>query len=220
MNIKTSIAGILLGTALLCGCGGDKEAPAPAAPAQSEAAAPAAAPAPDPSLDQALVTQVLFGSSVDVEALLKRGARPEAADRYGLPVIFTAAKAGNTAIMDLLIKAGADVNAAVGTTHARDDTGYGGTADGTVMSYAAASGKVEALELLRSAGADLNGAAPGGTTPLMMAAENGRAEAVEWLLNNGSTAGREQALAISRRFINPNDSYKKLQKLLAGEPLE
>jgi len=215
----TSIV-ITAGCACLCACGGGKEnntaAPEPAA---QTAPAPAAQPAPDPSLDQALVTQVLFGSSTDVEALLKRGARPEAADRYGLPVIFIAAKAGNPVILDLLIKAGAGVNASVGVTHARDGAGYGGTADGTVVSYAAASGKVEALELLRDAGADLNGAAPGGTTPLMMAAENGRAEAVEWLLANGSFAGREQALAISRRFINPNDSYKKLQKLLAGEPL-
>lgn len=219
MNIRIAIAGILLGQALLCGCGGDKEAPAAAAPRQSETAAPAAAPAPDASLDETLVMKVMFGTSDEVEALLKRGARPGAADRYGLPVLFMAAKAGNTAMADLLIKAGADVNAAVGTTYSKDGTGYAGTADGTVLAYAAASGKTEMLELLRDAGADLNGAGPGGTTPLMMAADNGRAESVEWLLNNGSMAGRGEALAISRTFVNPNDSYKKLQKLLAGEPL-
>jgi ankyrin repeat protein len=215
--MKTTITAILLASAFLCGCGEDKEAPA--APQQSEAAAPPATPAPDPALDEALAMKVMFGTSGEVEALLKQGARPGATDRYGLPVLFMAAKAGNTAAAELLIKAGADVNASVGTSYNQDGVGYSGTSDGTVLAYAAASGKVEMLELLRAAGADINGAAPGGTTPLMMAAENGRAESVEWLLNNGSFAGREEALAISRRFINPNDSYKKLQKLLAGEPL-
>lgn len=219
---------IAAATAFLCACGGGKEAEAPAEEPRNELETAGPAPAAEPAapagytaaLDHELVTKVVFNDAAGAADLLGRGARAGAKDRYGLPVLFIAARGGNADIVGRLIEAGADVNASVGTTHANDGTGYGGTMDGTPLGYAARAGKLDVMERLRAAGADLNGAGPGGNTPLMLAAEGGRWEAVKWLLDNGSAAGREQALEIARRFVNPDENYQKVIKLLAGEPLE
>lgn len=215
---------IILASAMtLCACGGSKEPEArPIGTEEAQAASPepAVVSAADRSaLDQALVSKVMFGDAAGAAELLDRGAGTDAKDRYGLPVLFIAARGGDPAIVARLIEAGADVNASVGTTYSDDDAGYGGTMDGTPLGYAAHAGKLEVMERLRAAGADLNGAGPGGNTPLMLAAEGGRDEAVKWLLDNGSFAGREQALEIARRFVNPSEKYQRVIKLLSGEPL-
>jgi ankyrin repeat protein len=159
-----------------------------------------------------------FASPQQIADLLKRGATPEAKNRYGLPVIFTAAKRGDTAILDLLIKAGADVNSQIGTSFNDDGVGYSGTADGTPLSYAAGAGKLDAVKALKAAGADLNGAGPEGTTALVTAAEGNHLEIVQWLLENGSSKGRAQAVTVAQRFINPDETRQQIIQLLqAGQ---
>lgn len=172
--------------------------------------------APTAEQDYPMVMQVESGNCDEVEALLKQGARHSAVNRFGLPVLFIAARAGHTEIVELLINAGADVNASVKTFYDTDG-GCSGTADGTAMGYAAGAGKVEIMELLLNAGADIDGSGPGGDTPLIHAAHTAQAESVEWLLDNSSSAGQDKALKIIRRFLNQEENYIKTRKLLAGE---
>ena len=82
------------------------------------------------------------------------------------------------------------------------------------MCYAAAKGKTEAMQFLLDNKADINGAGPEGTTPLMRAAENLQLEAVQWLVTNGSTAGKQKALGSIGTFVNSNEKTLKIIQLL------
>jgi len=166
-------------------------------------------------LNAQLAVKVASGTKDEVDTLLYDGATADAMNRHGLPVIFIAAQRGDVEILELLIKAGADVNAKIGTSHNTDGVGYTGTADGTPLAYAAGAGKVDAMDVLRKAGADLNAAGPEGTTPLMRAAEGGQLDSVQWLIINGSTAGREKALTKAQMVINPQDNYLQIIRLLS-----
>lgn len=165
-------------------------------------------------LNRKLASRITFGTPEEIDALIKKGASPDAKNRYGLPLIFMAAERGDIAILDHLVKAGADVNGKIGTTHNTDGMGYTGTADGTPMSYAAAKGKIEAMQFLLDKKADLNGSGPEGTTPLMSAARNLQLESVKWLIKNGSTAGKKKALGSVQMFINPDEKTQQIIKLL------
>jgi len=171
-------------------------------------------PAATLPLNRDLAAKMTFAEPDVIIALIKKGATPEAKNRYGLPVIFMAAERGDVTILEALAKAGADVNSKIGTTHNTDGIGYTGTADGTPMSYAAAKGKIEALQFLLDHKADINGAGPEGTTPLMSAAQLLQLEAVQWLVKNGSTAGKEKALGLASMFINPDEKTKQIIQLL------
>jgi hypothetical protein len=96
-----------------------------------------------------------------------------------------AAETGNTEIADLLLKAGADLDAVTGS-------GY------TALMFAAEKGFPEIADLLIKAGADINITQNGGYTALMIAASYGFPEIADLLIkagadpkkvaNNGSTA--------------------------------
>jgi len=209
--------------ALWCGCGDGSKGESPPVPVAARApsesgAAPAKTTAASVAqLNQELAAKMAFASLADIEKLLQQGATAGAKDRYGLPVIFIAARRGDVGIINALLKAGADANSRIGASYNDDGVGYAGTTDGTPMSYAAGAGKIEAMESLRKAGADVNGAGPGGTTALMQASEGGQLEAVRWLRQNASTAGRDHALTISQRFFNPDAKRKEITQLLQGE---
>ncbi|MFK5923463.1 MAG: ankyrin repeat domain-containing protein [Verrucomicrobiota bacterium] len=174
----------------------------------------AANPAQIAKLNKQLASRLIFAEPDEIIELIKKGATPDAKNRYGLPVIFLAAERGNLTILETLIEAGANVNSKIGTTHNTDGAGYTGTADGTPMGYAAAKGKVEAMQFLLDNKADVNGAGPEGTTPLMRASESLQLEAVQWLLENGSSAGKEKALGLTSMFVNPDEKTKKIILLL------
>lgn len=173
-----------------------------------------AKPANVAKLNKELAAKMIFGEPDEIIALIKKGSTPDAKNRYGLPVIFMAAERGDVIILKALIDAGADVNSKIGTTHNTDGAGYTGTADGTPLSYAAAKGKIEAMQLLLDNKADVNGAGPEGTTPLMSATEHIQLEAVQWLVNNGSNAGKDKALSKASMFINPDEKTQQIIKLL------
>lgn len=189
--------------------------------ASDSSSAPAASGAPDSltpaeqgQLDQALSAKMTFGTAEEIKALLDEGASPGAENRYGLPVIFTAADRGEVPILEALVAAGAEVNATIGTRYNTDGVGYSGTVDGTPLGYAAAKGRLEAMAFLVQQGADVNGAGPEGTTALMRAAEGLQLEAVQWLLQQGSTAGKDKALALAQQFFNPDEKTQKIIRLL------
>jgi ankyrin repeat protein len=166
-------------------------------------------------LNEKLTERITFGSAAEIQDLFKQGATMAAKNRYGLPVVFMAAQRGDPAILEVLIQAGADVNAQIGTTYNDDAIGYAGTSDGTPLGYAAGAGKVEAMKVLQKAGADVNGGGPEGVTPLMFATERGQLESIQWLVANGATAGREKALATCARVVNPGAKHKEIVRLLS-----
>ena len=88
-----------------------------------------------------------------------------------------AAKAGDVAKLNRLIKAGADVNA----------TSKGGWTPGwTPLHGAASEGHTDAVIAPLEAGADVNATSKGGWTPLRRAADEGHTDAVIALLEAGA----------------------------------
>jgi ankyrin repeat protein len=93
---------------------------------------------------------------------------------YGVTPLSIACTNGNGAMVELLLKAGADPNTTL----------PGGE---TVLMTAARTGKVEAVNALITHGAAVNANEPrGGQTPLMWAAAEGNVGAVEGLLKAGA----------------------------------
>ncbi len=148
-----------------------------------------------------------------VELLLAAGADVLAQDERGLSVLWNSALTGDREIVQVLIKAGADVNTVAGggltgpapwgpiTTAAylNDvammrmllDQGAKGPALGTGLVFAAMNGSATAIETLLAAGADVNakvtlGFMPG--TPLTAAAYSDyqNTDTMRLLLQNGA----------------------------------
>lgn len=111
------------------------------------------------------------------KALVQAGANVMAVTRLqGLTPLFLAAKGGYAAVLEVLIGAGADVNAS-------NSTGS------TPLMLAAASGNTDAVNLLLDRGANVNGKeSTWGETPLMFAAAFNRSAAVKMLLARGADA--------------------------------
>jgi ankyrin repeat protein len=107
--------------------------------------------------------------------LLASGASPEPRTRLrGLTPLLMAAESGDAALLDLLLKAGAEVNA----------TNDSGT---TTLMIAAASGSAEAVRTLLAHGADINAREKTyGQTALFFAADRNRADVVRLLLSKGA----------------------------------
>ena len=108
--------------------------------------------------------------------LLGSGARIETRNRYGETPMMYAALGGNEGIVRELIGKQARINADAPTW--------------TAMHYSALRGHAGVLALLLDAGGDINAASDNGTTPLMMAASEGRIDAVALLLQRGADPGR------------------------------
>ena len=132
------------------------------------------------------------GNVEAVKALLARGAKPEARERLGQTALMWAAAEGHTAVVRALIEAGADINATV-------DSGFtafffavrGGHLD-TVRAFLAAGADVNAMmQRPASAPAEAGAARPGaargpGTSPLMLAVQNGHFELAIALVDAGA----------------------------------
>jgi ankyrin repeat protein len=105
-----------------------------------------------------------------VRLLADRGADVNAASRDGhqRAPIHAAASGGSAAILEILLKHGADPDA-------RQEMGF------TAAHSAAANGNVEMLRLLAEHGADLQARSEKGEKPLDFAQRQNRAEAVKFL---------------------------------------
>jgi ankyrin repeat protein len=109
-----------------------------------------------------------------VRALLAAGARPDAANRYGVTPLHEAATLGNAAMAGALLRAGADVNAAYGEGE-------------TPLMIAARTGSPETVRLLLESGAAVNAAERWrGQTPIMFAAVENHAAIVKALVDAGA----------------------------------
>jgi ankyrin repeat protein len=132
------------------------------------------------------------GSVDAVKALLVRGARHDARERRGQTALMWAAAEGHTAVVRTLLEAGADV-------HATLDSGF------TPFFFAVREGNIEVARVLLEAGVDVNAPllrrerAPGspasygpyktagtGTSPLLLAVQNGHFELAIALVDAGA----------------------------------
>jgi ankyrin repeat protein len=109
------------------------------------------------------------------QMLVKAGANTNAKTRLGdITPLLMAAKTGNAAIVDLLLKSGANAKA-VSTT---------GT---TPLMLAASSGKTDAVKILLNSGVDVNAKdIYQGQTALMFAAALNRADVIKVLVDHGA----------------------------------
>jgi tetratricopeptide (TPR) repeat protein len=115
-----------------------------------------------------LVTQQ--GTAAEVKSVKDQGNAPSGFDTS----LLEAARTGDTAAVQQLLRKGANVNAARN--------------DGVTPLYAAShEGHADAVKLLLAAGANVNAAANGGFTPLMAASEQGHADVVQLLKAAGAS---------------------------------
>jgi ankyrin repeat protein len=130
------------------------------------------------------MTAARTGKPGAVKALLKRGADASAEERRGQTALMWAAADGHAEVVEMLIKAGADIRATL------PDSGF------TPFFFAARNGHTEVVRVLLKAGLDVNGTMeprrPGSKTPskgtnaLILAIENGYYELALTLLDAGA----------------------------------
>lgn len=128
------------------------------------------------------------------ELLIRAGANVSSANRAGATPLNLAATNGNGAMIEKLIKAGADPNAPL--------TKYGDTA----LMVAARTGKPDAIKVLLDNGAQINAAETwGGTTALMWAVSESHPDAVKMLIDRGANIN-------ARSKIVPSESGRGASK--------
>jgi uncharacterized protein len=120
---------------------------------------------------------VSVGDVAKAESLIRAGSDVNAVSRYGVTPLSLAAAGGSARLLDTLFKGGADPRKADGALH-----------DGrTLLMLAARTGNVGAVQLLLSKGENPNAVETRtGTTALMWAALENRAETVRVLVKAGA----------------------------------
>ena len=131
--------------------------------------------APEQATSEALLLACQNNRVVEVEQLLQKPLDPNRGGTGPPPVwpMYSAAALGYLEVVQVLLEAGADKNAA--------------TQDGeTALMAAARDGHLEVVQVLLDAGADKNAAKQNGATALMLAAQNAYLEVVQVLLEAGA----------------------------------
>ncbi len=125
-----------------------------------------------------LVDAVRRANPVMVRQLLEKGANPNSKDRYGDPVILTAARLSDMASLNLLAQGGAKLTE-------KDKFGQ------PLIYTLAQEGRVEPLEAMLKLGAPIDYRVGNSCrTPLQIAAENGRTRVVQLLTEKGAEIGK------------------------------
>jgi ankyrin repeat protein len=156
-----------------------------------------------------MLAAVDANQAAEVRALLAQGIDVNTTDRDGNTLLARAAQRGHREVATLLVSSGARIEtrnrfgetplmyAALGGNEGivRDllakQARVGSEAPAwTALHYAALRGHAGVLALLLDGGGNIDGASENGTTPLMLAASEGRLEAVALLLKRGADARR------------------------------
>ena len=145
----------------------------------------------------------------DIEAVarvLRAGADVNAATRFGVTPLWLAASYGNAAIIDRLLKAGADAKAT------NPDNGE------TVLMMAARTGRVDAVAVLLDQGADVNAAERlRNQTALMWAAAQKHPDVVRLLLDRGANVRVRSSTGMTPlMFAIRAGDIKSAEMLIAG----
>ncbi len=175
---------------------------------------------------------IRFDDEQRLRNLLLRGVDPNSVSENGFSAIaYAVVEDSPKALQTLLLATGLDVNApdargdsALMTAAARDKPlmvdmllKHGAVQRGhgqwTAMHYAAASGSTESLSLLLQAGGLIDVLAPNASTPLMMAARQGKENAARFLLAEGANPG----LVNQAGFNAAGYAMKAQRKALAYE---
>ena len=163
----------------------------------------AAAPVLAQQVYEDLIVAVANDRADEVKRLLARGMDANSVDPNGDPLLFTAARAGYRATIDVLLAAKANVNAKnrFGDTPlmaaslnghleiVRRLRMHGAELDPrgwTPLIYAATGGHDDVVAYLLDEGANINAQSPNGTTALMMAVRERRASTFDLLLRRGA----------------------------------
>jgi ankyrin repeat protein len=126
------------------------------------------------------------------ELLLRAGANPKLANRYGVTPLFLACSNGNAAMIQLLLDAGADANGA-------DQTGE------TALMMAARVGTLDAVKLLTARGAIVDAKDPTfRQTALMVAVREDHPDIVKLLVELGADVNARTRTGATPAWILPN----------------
>ena len=133
-----------------------------------------------------LFTAIKLNDFAKIKEALQAGANVNAReeDELGRTPLLWAAEKCTSAVVETLLKAGADVNAT-------SNSGF------TALILAAATDKIDNVKILLEAGADINAETSSGYTPLMGAAERGSSECVQLLVQAGANVNAEQKNGIT-----------------------
>lgn len=166
-----------------------------------------------------------------VRAMLAKGVDPNVTGRDGHPALVTAAREGSAKSVDVLLAAGAKVDArsSYGDTAlmmaslnghleiAKTLRAKGATLDlpgWTPLIYAATGGHDKLVAWLLGEGAKINAASPNGTTALMMAVREGRFSTAELLIARGADVNlRNQDGASALAWAERNDDKALVERL-------
>jgi ankyrin repeat protein len=163
--------------------------------------------------DAPIAEAAMRGDIEAVRTLVKQGADVNAAMGDGMTALHWAAEHGNAEMAELLIYAGAGVNALTrlggyAPVHLASRGGHAsvvrallaaganpdavtGTGGVSALHFAASAGDVESIEALVDKGADVNRAeTQWGHTPLMFAAARNRADAIHALVKRGADVAK------------------------------
>ncbi|GMU23488.1 MAG: hypothetical protein AMXMBFR13_35660 [Phycisphaerae bacterium] len=133
------------------------------------------------------------------QMLIDRGAEVEVADSQGYTALDRCGNYGYAQMAELLIKAGANVNAVNAQRK-----------EGTPLHTAASEGQNNVIEVLIKHGADLNANAFGGFTPLTVAVLTGHADSAQLLAKHGAELDLLGAAGVGRLDV--------VQRIVEADP--
>ena len=171
----------------------------------------------------------------DLKRLLARGIDPNTADRDGMTLLARAAEAGSRDVANVLLASGARADARnrfgesplmyaalrghegiVRDMLTRQAQVNPEAPAWSALHYAALRGHVGIIDVLLERGANVNSVSENGTTPLMLAASEGRLEAVQRLLKRGADPRLESDGARTATWWALQGDHRKVADLLAA----
>ena len=199
------------GLSFVIGCGGNDAAQNPK-PIQETQAQPQPAPLikvePVEKLQEPKTVDLFQAASLgnvnDVKFYLRSD--PEALHRpneVGMYPVHLAARRGQGKVLQILLQAGADVDAPQIRVQA------------SPLQYAATGGYVEAVRVLLDAKANVNATDSVGRTPLMWAATKGRVSVVKMLLERGVDANQETPTGWTALMYAEQGKHAEVVELLS-----
>ena len=167
----------------------------------------------------------------EVKALLARGVDPNTVDPNGDPLLYTAARAGYAATVDVLLATKVDVDA---RTRYGDTAMMGAALEGrldivrklrqrgaaldykgwTPLAYAATGGRDDVVAYLLDQGANVNAESLNGTTALMMAVREGKGSTVELLVKRGADVNHRNENGVGALDWAKRGSETAMEQLL------